>query len=90
MQVDATEQPTLGTKSLDLVLNCEYLGLKLFDRSFPTSIEVESNQVTSEIAIYDTINVDHGEDPELIFGKQVFYLGCLIIGQHMEYLFHYE
>ena len=74
MEIETANYSLLELQLLYFIHDRTNLRMQLFDWTSPHAIEVESWKVASEVAINNSVNIDHRKDVEFIVGKQVFCL----------------
>ncbi len=62
--------------SLDLILDVANFGMLLGLFQMPATVEVKAIEIAAVVAEADAIDIDHGEDVEVVLGEQELVLLC--------------
>jgi hypothetical protein len=59
MKVETTHNFLLDRQSSDFLLDGQHIRMKQLVGLFPASVDVSSTQITTEITVYYSVNVNH-------------------------------
>ena len=86
MEVDAHLNAVFIVEFGYFLFDVVYLWVDLGGGVLPGSVEVETGQIAAEVAVDDSVDVEHGEDVKIVLLEQILALGHVLLDQVVDYI----